>query len=78
MSILEPLGAVLRALLGRGIAFYVGGVPFFAIVWQAISKSAQGLLGSPQEGLEKVIFQTSVWGLLRGVKMRVSLQRGGE
>ena len=43
---------------------------------KSISKSAQGLLGSPQEGLEKVIFQNSFWGLLRGVKMSISLQRG--
>ena len=28
-------GAVLRAILGRGIAFCVGGVHFFAIFWQA-------------------------------------------
>ena len=43
---------------------------------KSISKSAQGLLGSPQEGLEKVVFQSSLGELLRGVKMSISLQRG--
>ena len=60
-------GAVLRAILGRGIAFCVGRVSFvfgnFLAGLKSISKSAQGLLGSPQEGLEKVLFQTSFWGL---------------
>ena len=59
-------GAVLNAILGRGIAFCVGGVHFFGNFLggpKSISKSAQGLLGSPQEGLEKVLFQSSFWGL---------------
>ena len=43
---------------------------------KSISKSAQGPLGSPQEGLEMVRFQSSFGGLLRGVKMSISLQRG--
>ena len=59
-------GAVLSAVLGRGITFCVGGVHFFCNFLggpKSISKSAQGLLGSPQEGLEKVLFQSSFWGL---------------
>ena len=43
---------------------------------KSISQSAQGPLGSPQEGLEMVRFQSSFGGLLRGVKMSISLQRG--
>ena len=71
-------GAVLRAILGRGIAFCVGGVHFFCnflASLKSISKSAQGPLGSPQEGLEMMRFQSSLGGLLRGVKMSISLQR---
>ena len=43
---------------------------------QSISKSAQGLLGSPEESLEKMVVQSSFGGLLQGVKMSISLQRG--
>ena len=58
-------GAVLSAILGRGIAFCVGGVHFFAIFWEAQNRFQNRPRGSsvaPRKGSKRCFFRALFGG----------------
>ena len=59
------VGAVLNAILGRGIAFCVGGVHFFAIFWAAQNRFQNRPRGSsvaPRKGSKRCFFRALFGG----------------